>query len=238
MSRIRIAVDGPVASGKSTVAREVAHSLGYLYLDTGAMYRAVTLKAIETGVSFDDASALAQLVSSTSLVIDYAPDTPTGYRVIMDGREVTALLITSAVAAGVSPVSSHSPVRKLLVKAQREIAAPGGVVLAGRDIGTVVLPDAEVKIFLTASVEERARRRYQEMVEKGIPTTLEAVIDNVRTRDRIDSTRQDSPLLEALGAIVIDASSLTVEQVVGQVLEAAAAKGATLVEPAAGGVTG
>jgi len=223
MRQIRIAIDGPVASGKSTVAREVARSLGYLYLDTGAMYRAITLKAIERKVDFDDGEGLAQLVGQTRMNLEYAPDTPTGYRVYLDGHEVTPQLILPAVTAGVSQVSSHSSVRRLLVLAQREIAASGAVVVAGRDIGTVVLPDAEVKIFLTASVEERARRRYQEMVEKGIATTLEAVVENIRTRDHIDSTREDSPLRKAPGAIVIDASSLSVEQVVARVLEAVAA---------------
>jgi len=193
MKNYKIAFDGPVASGKSTIAKEVARRLSYIYVDTGAMYRAVTWKALQNNVDFtreEDITAIAK-----KHPVHFSPDQESerGYRI--------------------------SEVRKILVARQKEIARAGGVVMAGRDITTVVMPDADIKLYLTASEDERAERRLRELIQKGEKAEIAAVIENVRLRDGIDSTREDSPLTIADDAQVLDSTGLSIDQVVDRVLE-------------------
>jgi len=219
MNKLKIAFDGPVACGKSTIAKEVARRLSFIYVDTGAMYRAVTWKAIQNGVDFsreEEISAIAR-----KYPVNFAPDQESerGYRIYVDNDEVTSHLFSDEVNRYVSPVAVVSEVRRILVARQKEIARAGGVVMAGRDITTVVMPDAEIKIYLTASEEERAGRRLRELLEKGEKADHAAVLENVKLRDGIDSSREDSPLTIAGDALVIDSTGLSIDQVVENVLQ-------------------
>ncbi len=219
MKNYKIAFDGPVASGKSTIAKEVARRLSYIYVDTGAMYRAVTWKALQNNVDFtreEDITAIAK-----KHPVHFSPDQESerGYRIYVDNDEVTAFLFSEEVNRYVSPVAVVSEVRKILVARQKEIARAGGVVMAGRDITTVVMPDADIKLYLTASEDERAERRLRELIQKGEKAEIAAVIENVRLRDGIDSTREDSPLTIADDAQVLDSTGLSIDQVVDRVLE-------------------
>lgn len=215
---IRIAIDGPAASGKSTVARAVADRLGLLYLDTGAMYRAVTWQGLREHLGFEDEAALADLAFRMRLTVEPWPSYPQGYRVLVEGRDITNELHSPPVNEKVSIVAAMSAVRRVLVERQKDIARSGGVVMAGRDIGTVVLPDAEVKIYLNAGADERARRRHLEFKEKGTSASYEEVLHNVLERDRIDSTRKDSPLCPAEDAVQVDSTNLSIEEVVSEIL--------------------
>lgn len=223
MKRMTIAIDGPAASGKSTVGARLAEQLGYTYVDTGAMYRAVTWAALERGVDIADDAALTALAEA--LTIDITNEGPADgrqYTVLADGRDITWAIREPRVNEYVSPVSACSGVRAALVPKQREIAARGGVVMVGRDIGTVVLPEAEVKIYLDASLEERTRRRWAEAQARGMDLSREEVRADLVNRDRIDSSRQDSPLTVAPDALVIDSTTLSVDEVVALILRAVA----------------
>lgn len=214
---MRIAIDGPAGAGKSTVARLVARRLGYLYLDTGAMYRALTLKALERRLDLEDGAALAALAAETDLRLGgEGPDGQT--EVLLDGRDVTPAVRTPEVNRSVSLVARQPAVREALVALQRRLAEAGSVVMDGRDIGTVVLPSAEHKFFLTASLAERARRRCADLEAQGFTGSLASVEEEVARRDRLDSERAASPLRRASDAEEIDTTQLSVEEVVQYIL--------------------
>lgn len=207
-----IAIDGPAGVGKSVVSARLAAALGYLYLDTGAIYRAVTLLAMRRGVPLDDGEALAALARDTRLVI-LPPTAADGrqYTVLADGDDVTWELVTAEVDRHVSRVAAHPAVREAVLPIQRE-AARARVVVAGRDIGTVVLPNADLKIYLDAPPEVRARRRCAQLAERGQPADYQTVLAEIERRDGLDSTRATAPLRVAPDAVVIDTSDLTLEE--------------------------
>ena len=214
MKRV-IAIDGPAGAGKSTVAKIVAEKLGYTYIDTGAMYRGVAWKTLR-----DDKDAPDEAILRAVQGIDVRlACTESGTRVTVDGTDVTAEIRTPAVTHIVSRVAALGPVREKMVELQRAMAADGAVVMDGRDIGTNVLPNADVKIFLTASVEERARRRYDEMVAKGYAVNFDALKDEIASRDKQDSERAISPLRQAEDAVLLDSTALTIDEVVARILE-------------------
>lgn len=218
-----IAIDGPAASGKSTTAKLVAAKLGYLYIDTGAMYRALGLKARRLGIPFTDIPAIARMADETSIVQKPGGDDVVTY---LDGLDVSCEIRTPEVSQLASDISTIPEVRRRLVAQQQEMGRDGGVVMEGRDISTVVFPDAEVKVYMEASVQERARRRLQELSHKGVAVTLEEVERQIRERDLQDSTRADSPLSKAPDALVIDTTGLSIEQQVELVLAEALKAGA------------
>lgn len=205
-----VTIDGPAGAGKSTVARSVARRLGVAYLDTGAMYRALTWLALEASVPPSDALALVALARANPIEIE---STDEGDRVRVLGRDVTAEIRLPEVASRVSEVSAHPGVREEVVAAQRALLAHGSWVSDGRDVGTVVCPDAELKVFLTASLQERARRRQADLRARGVVVAEQEVLEDVRRRDHADSTRPASPLRIAPGAIVIDSSELEADDV-------------------------
>jgi cytidylate kinase len=205
-----VAIDGPAGAGKSTVARVVARRLGLAYLDTGAMYRALTWLAQQRAIPPSDAEALAALARENPIEIEPTDD---GDRVRVAGRDVTAEIRMPEVAAAVSEVSAHPGVREEVVAAQRAVLARGSWVSDGRDVGTVVCPQADLKVFLTASLEERARRRRSDLARRGVEVDEEQVREDVRRRDHWDSTRAVSPLRPADDAVVIDSSSLEADEV-------------------------
>lgn len=213
--RISIAIDGPAAAGKSTVAKIVAEKLTYIYIDTGAMYRALTYKALKKGASLDNEAELIEILNNTS--IELMPG-ESGQKVLLDGIEVTNEIRSAEVTNQVSYVAVHELVRKEMVKRQQQFAVDGGVVMDGRDIGTHVLPNAEVKVFLLASVEERAQRRHAENIEKGFPSDLEKLKEEIAARDKIDSEREVAPLKKADDAIEIDTTSLSITDVVDKIM--------------------
>jgi cytidylate kinase len=210
-----VAIDGPTAAGKSTVARGVARRLGFRYVDTGAMYRTVALAALREGVSLHDHAALGRLASALSIEIR---EEARGERVIMDGEDVSAAIRTPEVSRASSVVSAVPAVRSALVARQRDLAANGGVVMEGRDIGTVVFPDAEVKVFLDASLEARARRRHAELAARGVRIGLDEVRRHEAERDQRDETRAHSPLRAAPGAVVIDTTARDPEEIVESIV--------------------
>ncbi|MGD2103499.1 MAG: (d)CMP kinase [Anaerolineae bacterium] len=210
-----IAIDGPAASGKSTVGQALAERLGYLYFDTGVMYRAVTWAALERDVEVDDEEAVTALAEELDIHVTGATkDGGRQYTVLADAVDVTWSIRTPEVDANVSVVSAYPGVRRALVAKQRRIAVDRPVVMVGRDIGTVVLPEADLKIYLDASVEERALRRWREMEERGKRADYRAVLRSMRRRDRIDSNRDASPLRPAEDSFRIDTTDLNVAQVV------------------------
>lgn len=217
-NRISIAIDGPAAAGKSTVAKAVAEKLSYIYIDTGAMYRALTYKAIKAGLDLNNEEKLIQLLSETE--IELKPSDK-GQLVYLDGENVTQEIRSAEVTNSVSFVAIHGKVREEMVRRQQALGQNGGVVMDGRDIGTHVLPNAEVKVFMLASVEERAKRRHQENLSKGFPTDLEKLKEEIANRDKIDSEREFAPLRKASDAIEIDTTCLTVEEVAGRILSLA-----------------
>jgi cytidylate kinase len=214
-----IAIDGPSASGKSTVSKTVAEQLGYGYLDTGAMYRAVALRALKAGVDVDDADALGPLADEADIA--FAGEGPLPSTVLLDGEDVTSAIRLPDVTHAVSPVSKVPAVREAMMRAQRAIASVGEWVVEGRDIGTVVFPDADVKVFLTASVAERARRRTGDFKVAGVEVGEAEVAETLERRDRIDSTRDAAPLARATDAHEIDTTELSVDEVVARVVELA-----------------
>src|SRR5258707_13955327 len=216
MPKLTIAIDGPAGSGKSSLASCVSSSLGYLYLDSGAMYRALALKALQRGLPVDDETQLAKLANETH--IELRSPTPEQEkagiknRVFLDGREVTEEIRTPEVAQAASRLATIAPVRAVLVAEQQRAGAGGGVVVEGRDIGTVVFPNAELKIFLEASPEVRAERRWKEHQEKGEKMTVAEVFDEVIARDKRDRERKVSPLVRASDAVLVDNTALGVEE--------------------------
>jgi CMP/dCMP kinase len=212
-----VAIDGPSGAGKSTVARAVARRLGFLYLDTGALYRAVGLKAREAGVDPHDAAAMARLCAGLDLAVRAGPDGAT--RVLLDGRDRTLDLRSEAVSALASAVSAQPSVRARLLGLQRDAGARGGIVMDGRDVGTVVFPDARVKVFLDADPEERARRRHAELAAKGQAEDAGATLRAVAERDAADRGRALAPLVQASDAVRIDTTRMALEAVVTQVCD-------------------
>ena len=205
-----IAIDGPSGAGKSTITRLLAERLGYIHIDTGAMFRAVALAAKRAGMNINDEAALAALCQG--LTISFAR-TDCCCRVLLNGEDVSEAIRTPEISLLTSTVSARKSVRDILLKRQREMGMSGGVVLEGRDIGTVVFPDAEVKFFLTASVEERGRRRYLELQARGEAVSLEGTIAEVAKRDEQDEQREHAPLRKAADAIDIDSSGISIEEV-------------------------
>lgn len=214
-----IAIDGPAASGKSTIGGLLAERLGYVYLDTGVMYRAVTWAALVRGIPIDDEAAVTALARRVKIEI-LRPTVQDGrpYTVLVDGQDVTWEIRQPEVNHAVSPVSAYPGVRAALSAQQRRMGRKGRIVMVGRDIGTVVLPRADLKIYLDATLEERAARRYREVVARGEPADYEQVLASVRRRDEIDSNRSVAPLRPADDAVVIDTTTLTIEQVLDRVL--------------------
>jgi cytidylate kinase len=212
-----IAIDGPAASGKSTVAKALAERLGFGYLDTGAMYRAIAYRALEAGANVDDEEAVSQIARSERIRFEDDPSTGLRTRVFVDAEDVTRAIRTPAVDHAVSPVARLPKVREAMVAQQRELGASGDVVVEGRDIGTVVFPNAEVKVFLTASADERARRREIDLVGTGHVVARDAVRDALERRDTIDSTRESSPLAIADDAQIVDTTGMSIDEVVGRI---------------------
>ncbi|MBX3277474.1 MAG: (d)CMP kinase [Acidobacteria bacterium] len=217
-----IAIDGPAGAGKSTLARELARRLGFLYINTGAMYRAVAWKALRDGIDLQDTDRLGALAAQSIIDLRGGVD---DMRVLIDGRDITEEIVTPGVSRAASIVSTVSGVRRALVARQQEMGRAGGVVMEGRDIGTKVFPEAEVKIFLDASNAARSERRYLEDLSRGkTAPSLETTQAEIEERDRRDSSRSDSPLVQAADAVRIDSSVLTVEQVIERAMALIAAR--------------
>ncbi len=215
---LKIAIDGPVASGKSTIGSLLAQKLGYLYFDTGVMYRAVTWAALERGIAITDEAAVTRLAESIEIRVTLPTvDDGRQYDVYADGRDITWEIRSPEVNHYVSPVSAYPGVRRALTEQQRHIASQGPVVMVGRDIGTVVLPDADLKIYLDATPEVRALRRHKELLARGEPSDYAETLRSLLRRDQIDSSRAIAPLRPAGDAIIIDTSDLTIEQVLGRI---------------------
>lgn len=215
-----IAIDGPAGAGKSTIAKSLAEALGYLYIDTGAMYRAVAYQALQQQVPLDDAERLGQLAAQAE--IDMRAENGEN-RILLNGCDVTKEIRLPQVSAVASAVSAAPQVREQLVPKQRELAARGRAVLDGRDIGTVVLPQADCKIYLTASLDERAERRYKELLARGLAADLAEVRRDIEQRDYQDTHRETSPLCQADDAVYLDTTGLSIEQVLAKVLQLAEA---------------
>lgn len=213
MKAINIALDGPAAAGKSTIAKRVAAQLGMIYVDTGAMYRAITHYYLNNKERFTD---FTSLIAEIDLRLGY--DAEKGQRVFLNDNDVTDFLRENDVTQNVSYVSSIKEVRQFLVQAQQKLAAEKGIVMDGRDIGTTVLPDAEVKVYMIASVEERAERRYKDNLERGIESSIEQLKKDIAERDAYDMNREISPLRKAEDAIEIDTTGLSIEQVTDKIL--------------------
>lgn len=213
---LTIAIDGPAAAGKSTVAKLIADQLSYIYIDTGAMYRALTLKALRKKIDVHDEKALRELLNRTTIHLQKKNGEQI---VLLDDEDVTDAIRSHEVTANVSYVAAHPEVRTEMVDRQRQLASKTGVVMDGRDIGTHVLPNADVKFFLVASVYERAKRRHEENKQKGIPSDLQELQKEIEKRDKLDSSREVSPLMKAEDAIEIDTTSLTIDEVAEKLLQ-------------------
>lgn len=212
MKKINIAIDGPSAAGKSTISKTLAKELNYIHLDSGAMYRSAAYKAIQENIAQDDEEALVEMLKNTSIELT------TDGRVIVDGNDVSKNIRTNGISMAASNVSKLQGVREILVQEQQKMAKSKGYIMDGRDIGTVVLKDAEVKIFLTASVESRAQRRYKQDLEAGRNADLDCLREDIEKRDYQDTHRANSPLRKADDAIEVDSSNLTKEEVVNEIL--------------------
>lgn len=216
MRKIVVAIDGPAGAGKSTVTRRVAAALGYFVLDTGALYRSVALAASRAGLNLNDDTAVARVASDLAArqAIQFAPDGQGGQRVILDGEDVSLAIRTQAASDGASRVSALPGVRAALLELQRSIGKNGGAVVEGRDIGSVVFPNAEAKFFLTATAEERARRRHSELLGRGERAEYADILREVQERDARDMNRAVAPLVQAPDAHVVDSSAMTIDEVV------------------------
>ncbi|MGO2539286.1 MAG: (d)CMP kinase [Leuconostoc mesenteroides] len=214
MTNFQVAIDGPASAGKSTIAKILATKLNYVYVDTGAMYRTITLAAKKNGIAYNDEEKIKNLLSQTE--IRFEPSTPV-QRVFLNDTDVTEEIRSAEMTNNVSVVASFADVRSNLVNRQREIANNNSVIMDGRDIGTTVLPEADVKIFLVASVDERAQRRYKENVAKGMTTDLETLKREIEARDYKDSHRQISPLTQAKDAILVDTTGQSIDDVVAKI---------------------
>ncbi len=214
-----IAIDGPAGSGKSSTAREIARRLGFVHLDTGAMYRAITLKGLRAGVHYEDTARLAAMMQSTEIRFT---GTPPNMQVWMDGEDVSEAIRSDEVTRSVSDYCKPDVVRRELVSQQREIGAAQAVVTEGRDVTTVVFPEAELKFFMTASPEERARRRQKDFAKLGVEKSLDELVEEIRARDHKDSTRDHSPLRKAEDAEVIDTTRMNFEEQVSYIVDRAA----------------
>ncbi|KOS69179.1 cytidylate kinase [Lysinibacillus contaminans] len=218
---IQIAIDGPAGAGKSTIAKIVAETLGFTYIDTGAMYRAVTYKALKQNIHLDDETKLAEMLTVST--IDLKPSQQ-GQLVFLDGENVSAEIRSNEVTSSVSQVAAHARVRELLVAQQQKLAANGGVVMDGRDIATHVLKDAELKIFMSATVEERARRRFIDNEKRGIESSIEKLQEEIALRDKMDSEREASPLIQAEDALFLDTTDLSIDEAAQAILKLAKEK--------------
>lgn len=218
---IQIAIDGPAGAGKSTIAKIVAEALGFTYIDTGAMYRAVTYKAMQQNIHLNDETKLAEMLASST--IDLKPSSE-GQLVFLDGKNVSAEIRSNEVTSSVSQVAAHAKVRELLVAQQQKLAANGGVVMDGRDIATHVLKTAELKIFMSATVEERARRRFMDNQKRGIESSIEKLQEEIALRDKMDSEREASPLIQAEDAIFLDTTALSIDEAAHAILKLAQEK--------------
>ncbi|WP_456440581.1 (d)CMP kinase [Caldithrix abyssi] len=207
--KIRIAIDGPAASGKSTTARLLAQKLGYLYIDTGAMYRAATLSVLRAGIDVHDEQAVVDHVRNIKISLKIVDGIQ---RTFLNDEDVSDQIRTPQINQIISVISSYPGVREVLIEQQRELAKEGGVVMDGRDIGTVVLPDAELKVFLVASIKERARRRQLDLERQGIKMELQAIEQEIAQRDKLDSSRAQSPLKKAEDARELDTTNLTIKE--------------------------
>ena len=210
-----VAIDGPAGAGKSTIAKQVAAKKGYVYVDTGAMYRAMALYFIRAGFEASDETKIAASVDEISVVLKYEDGVQ---HVILNGEDVTGLIRTEEVGNMASASSVYAPVRTKLVALQQELAKTTDIIMDGRDIGTVVLPNADVKVYLTASVECRANRRYKELIEKGMEADLEQIAKDIEERDYRDMHRDNSPLKQADDAVLVDSSDMTIEEVVNTIV--------------------
>jgi cytidylate kinase len=213
---IIVAIDGPAGAGKSTVAKRLAKTLGYTYMDTGAMYRAFALKAARDAIELENEGALRASLAATNIELHEGARGP---EVVLDGRDVAGEIRTPELSQAASKVSALKPVRERMVELQRAMGARGGIVAEGRDIGTVVFPKAEVKVFLTAGSGERARRRFAELKGNGKEVTLEGTVAEMEQRDRRDREREHAPLRQAEDAIGIDSTGMTVDEVVEQIMK-------------------
>lgn len=216
--RIIVAIDGPAGAGKSTIARELAHHFGLLNLETGAMYRAFALKALRAGLALDENMGLERLSAETSIRLEPGD---TENRVLLDGEDVTGLIRNPTISEAASRVSVYPRIRAWMVRLQQQLGAEGGVVMEGRDIGTVVFPHADVKIFLDAAPEVRGQRRYEQLDRKGAapPPPPEEILRDLRARDERDRNRADSPLKPAADAVILDSTKLTFDQVVSRAVK-------------------
>lgn len=213
---ISVAIDGPAGAGKSTIAKLLSHRIGATYIDTGAMYRAITYKALVHNIELTDEEKLADLISKSKIELITKQDKQL---VLLDGMDISEKIRDPKISQNVSIVASHAKVRGLMVELQRELAKETSVVMDGRDIGTTVLPTADFKFYLTASIEERAKRRYNELLQKGFNPSFTDLLIEIENRDRIDSEREVSPLKKAGDAIELDTTSLTIDEVVQKIYE-------------------
>lgn len=215
---MKIAIDGPAGSGKSAAAMLLAKKLNFLYIDTGAMYRGVTLQGIREGINFENEALLTEIAERLPMDVRQDWSTDRGYRIFFGNEDVTAELFTPQVDGLVSVTAKVAGVRRIQVIAQRRLAEKNDVVMAGRDIGSHVLPDARPKIFLTADETERAKRRRKELAQKGVNKDLAEIVENIRFRDKTDSERKTSPLVKAPDAVALDNTNLSVEETVEEIL--------------------
>jgi cytidylate kinase len=206
-----IAIDGPAASGKGTIAYQVARALAFHYLDSGSLYRLIALRALERGIALDDARALAGLTNDLDVSFR-------GGRAMLDGRDVAEALRTEDISSAASRIAVHANLRRALMDRQRAFRAVPGLVAEGRDMGTIVFPDATLKVFLTASAEQRAKRRYKQLIAKGISVTIDGLLRDIRERDDRDSTRAAAPLAPASDAVILDTTDLSIAEVTAAVL--------------------
>ncbi len=215
MKKITIAIDGPAGAGKSTVAQIVAQRLNYIYIDTGAMYRGIAWKVLQEGLTISDEAAIVEIAQRISIKLTYIEGKT---KVFVDDLDVTDEIRNPDVSRMVPEVAQFAIVREAMVDLQRQMALAGGVVMDGRDIGTHVLPNADVKLFLTASIEERAQRRWRELTDKGFTVSLEELTQEIADRDKKDCEREISPLIQAEDAILLDTTSLSIEEAVIRIL--------------------